>query len=168
MTNSNDGFDIPVSEPLPAGIEVTEVDDGEKSELMQRALEDKAITEQKGELESPPEKTWKPTPVWEVPDHPLKRGELAQHDGSTRSAIRIAEWLNANKASAYVVPEHKTYPAFIRVDAFQGRGSELIGRRDYVFLDEDGLVRVINPFEAAVIFRVENDDTPLGSDSQHL
>jgi hypothetical protein len=45
MSDNNDGFDIPVSEPLPAGIEVTEVADGEKSELMQRALEDAKGTE---------------------------------------------------------------------------------------------------------------------------
>jgi hypothetical protein len=34
-----------VSEPLPTGIELTQVADGEKSELMQRALEDAKGTE---------------------------------------------------------------------------------------------------------------------------
>jgi hypothetical protein len=39
------GFDVPVSEPLPVGVELTEVADGEKSDLMQRALEDAKGTE---------------------------------------------------------------------------------------------------------------------------
>jgi hypothetical protein len=37
--------EVPISEPLPAGIELTEVADGEKSDLMQRALEDAKGTE---------------------------------------------------------------------------------------------------------------------------